>query len=162
MAKELILIPKAKYELLTKENDTDREALNREVLPNEEPQIDTLEKTIVYAVPKNTLRKAMGLWNYIKDRKGSILDWKDNGEVIVHGQSIANSHLIDLLKHTVSAFSKTEPVGYEQFMAALKELHTPNGFVAHKMSNQFGEGFVKGKAENGPPGRKPSFRWIPY
>lgn len=35
---------------------------------------DVLETTLKYAVPKNALRKAMGLWNYLKDRKGTLLE----------------------------------------------------------------------------------------
>jgi hypothetical protein len=55
-----------------------------------------LETTLKYAVPKNALRKAMGLWNYLKDRKGTLVDWNEDGEVSVHGQSIIGSHMIDL------------------------------------------------------------------
>lgn len=78
----------------------------------EEPQIDVLKKTLTYAIPKNGRRKTMGLWNYIKDRKGTVLNWNENGEVVVHGKTVPDSHLIDLLKYTVTAMSKREPTGY--------------------------------------------------
>ena len=195
MARELILIPKAKYELLTKE-DTLTKSVDTTVTKdlktikttpdaqrieeedkNIEPHIDVLQNTISYVIPKNALRKAMGLWNFLKDRKGTVVNWNDLGEVSVHGQTISGSHVIDLLKHTVSPLSKTEPTGYLRFYEALQEMHTPTGFLAqhttpfeseetrHNNSIQqgLGKGFVKGKMEKGPPGQKQKqFRWIPY
>ena len=172
MSRELILMPKAKYELLTQENHTenthdrkpcrDVQTVDTSI---EEPQIDVLEKTLTYAIPKNGHRKAMGLWNYIKYRKGTVLNWNDNGEVAVHGKTIPDSHLIDLLKYTVTAMSKREPTGYRSFYEALREMHTPSEFMAYH-HHQSGSGFfVRGKTDRGPPGTKTgknNFRSIPY
>jgi hypothetical protein len=55
------------------------------------------------------LYKAMGLWNYLKDRKGTLVDWNEDGEVSVHGQSVIGSHMIDLVKHAVTPLSKKRP-----------------------------------------------------
>jgi hypothetical protein len=70
------------------------------------------------------LRKAMGLWNYLKDRKGTLVDWNEDGEVSVHGQSIIGSRMIDLVKHAVTPLSKKRPLGYSQFYSVLREMHT--------------------------------------
>lgn len=78
---------------------------------------DVLETTLKYAVPKNALRKAMGLWNYLKDRKGTLLDWNEDGEVSVHGQSITGSHMIDLVKHAVTPLSKNDHWDIHSFTA---------------------------------------------
>lgn len=54
----------------------------------------------------------MGLWNYLKDRKGTLVDWNEDGEVSVHGQSIIGSHMIDLVKHAVTRLAKKRSLGY--------------------------------------------------
>lgn len=175
MSRELILLPKTKYELLNKpiptaksgnsEDDQRVACLDEKVVKTVDPSIDLLvEKTLTYAVPKNGQRKAMGLWNCIKDHRGTILDWNDHGEIVVNGQTIPHSLLIDLLRYAVTVLSNNKPLGYDQFCEALKRLHVPSGFM---VQHQHGSGYsVRGKTNNGPPGvqniKKNSFRWIPY
>ena len=157
MAKELILIPKTKYEFLTK--------VEPEMQASVAPADEQLETVLKYAVPKNVVNKALGLWNYLKDRKGPVLDWNRDGVISVRGHIVPGSHLIDLLKHAVTPFSQREPAGYDQFRSALQEMHTPTGFIVERQTTkniQQGRGYVKGKTDSGPPGRKQSFRWIPY
>jgi hypothetical protein len=98
------LIPKTTYDFLTKPT----EYVNQPPTRNDE-QLETLLK---YAIPKNVLNKALGLWNYLKDRRGLLLDWDDHGVLVVKGITVRGSHLVDLLKHAVSALSNIEPVGY--------------------------------------------------
>ena len=40
----------------------------------------------------------MGLWNYLKDRKGPVLNWKESGEIVVHAQGVPESHLDRLVE----------------------------------------------------------------
>ena len=149
------MIPKTTYDFLTKPT----EYVNQPPTRNDE-QLETLLK---YAIPKNVLNKALGLWNYLKDRRGLLLDWDDHRVLVVKGITVRGSHLVDLLKHAVSALSNIEPVGYQQFKTVLEEMHAPTGFMAHKVNRQTGQGFVTGKTVNGPPGRKQKqFRWIPF
>ena len=77
----------------------------------------------------------MGLWNYLKDRKGTLLDWNEDGEVSVHGQGITGSHMIDLVKHAVTPLSKKRPLGYSQFYSVLGEMHIPTEFLVQHDSN---------------------------
>lgn len=161
MAKELILIPKTKYEFLTKVQPENV----LQISVDESPADEQLETVLKYAVPKNVVNKALGLWNYLKDRKGPVLDWNRDGLISLRGQIVPGCHLIDLLKHAVTPFSQREPTGYDQFRRALQEMHTPTGFIVERKTTknkQQGRGYVKGKMDMGPPGRKQSFRWIPY
>ena len=163
MAKELVLIPKTKYDFLTKTNVGENVSQFTDPSPTEDEHLET---TLKYVVPKKDFNKAVGLWNYLKDRKGPLLNWNEHGVITVKGTPIIGSHLIDLLKHTVSTFSRREPKGYEKFKDVLEEMHTPRGFIASKVDKsdrQMGLGYVKGKTERGPPGLKEKkFRWIPY
>ena len=172
MSRKLVLVRKTKYELLRKEiRSSENTQQTTPIIPDrnvqtteeEEPDTDVFEKTLTYAIPKNGYRKAMGLWNYPKDCKEPVLNWKESGKIVVHDQSAPDSHLMDLLKHTVTAMSKREPKGYRSFYKALREMHTPFEFIAHHQSR---EGFfVRGKTDRGPPGTKTgknNFRWIPY
>ena len=89
MAKQLILIPKAKYEHLFRTGESMTKQPTK-IIPKISGNVDypedtdVLETTLKYAVSKNALRKAMGLWNYLKDRKGTLVDWNEDGEVSVH------------------------------------------------------------------------------
>lgn len=163
MAKELVLIPKTKNELLNK----CKQNVSQYVLqPTEEsPTSDEVSNRLeICRTKKNLLNKALGLWNYLKDRRGPLLNWDEHGELTIKGITVRGSHLSDLLKHTLSALSQQKPIGYDQFKAALEEMLAPMGFIAHKMEtseSQAGLGYVKGKTERVPPGRK-QFRWIPY
>ena len=56
-----------------------------------------------------------------------------NSEIVVHGQFVPRSHIVDFLKYTVSPLSKTEPLGYRQFYDVLQEMHTPTGFIIIKL-----------------------------
>lgn len=97
------------------------------------------------------MNKALGLWNYLKDRKGPLINWDEHEELTIKDNVVSGSHVIDLLKHAVSTFSKREPTGYEQFSAVLQEMHAPTGFMAHKAQTsdrQFGLGYVKGKTKS--------------
>ena len=96
------------------------------------------------------------------------MDWNDRGEITVRGQTVPGTHLVDLLKYTVSSLSKQKPKGYVEFYHALQEMHIPTGFIAHH-KDQTGYGSVKGKPSNGPPGDKykpekktKQFKWLPY
>jgi hypothetical protein len=57
---------------------------NVQTTEEEEPDTDVFGKTLTYAIPKNGYRNAMGLWNYLKDRKGHVLNWKGSGGIVVH------------------------------------------------------------------------------
>ena len=139
MSRELVLVPKTKYELLRKEiKSSENTKQTTPIIPDrnvqtteeEEPDTDVFGKTLTYAIPKNGYRNAMRLWNYLKDRKGPVFNWKGSGEIVVHGQGVPDSHLIDLLKHTVTAMSKREPKEYRSFYETLREMHTPSEFMA--------------------------------
>ena len=104
MSRKLVLVRKTKYELLRKEiKSSENTEQTTPIIPDrnvqtteeEEPDTDVFEKTLTYAIPKNGYRNAMGLWNYLKDRKGHVLNWKGSGEIVVHGQGVPDSHLID-------------------------------------------------------------------
>jgi len=66
-------------------------------------------------VPKNRLRKALGIWNYLNERIGNVLNLNDKGEIIVEGKVISHSHIVDLIKDAVISPSFRQPEGYKQF-----------------------------------------------
>jgi len=176
MTKELILVPKAKYEHLLKSDDTtvnDDASVNNhrtlsdiKPLSDEDYKDDTLESTLEYVIPKNRLKRALGLWNYLKERRGNILNWNAKGEIIVNGKLVPQSHIADVIKDAVTSRTTRQPEGYKQFYEALKELHTPEGFIINsaRRNTQVGGQFViRGKLTSGPPGqRQKAFKWIPY
>lgn len=133
MARELILLPKAKYDMLMTHNEgTQNKRLLQDTVCIEEQRTlpDRMESTLQYVIPKNGYRKTLGLFRYLQDQKGSTLDWNDHCEITIHGQVVPGIHLIDLVKYTVSSLSTKEPIGYGQFYQVLKEMHTPTGFIA--------------------------------
>ena len=136
MAKELMLLPKAKYEHLFEKTREKADMTNEpeESSKFEESSTDPLESTIEYLVPKNRLKKALGLWNYLKDKKGKVFNWNENGEILVDGEVIPQTHIADLIKDVVSNHSSKRPLVYEPFHKTLKDLHPPDGFIVKRQT----------------------------
>ena len=67
---------------------------------------------IISRLPKYLHNRAVTLLNYILDKTG--ITWNNDGELIIQGDSVAGSHIVDLLKDALSNSSFT-PIGYDIF-----------------------------------------------
>lgn len=116
---------------------------------------------IQYTVPKKMQRKAYGLMQFLLQYGGDVIKWNQRGQIIVNGETIEGTHLIDLLRDTVCPKTVHRPVRFEKFYQALKTIDTPRSFIANarytdvhprtQTLSQTGDRYVMKKQTNGPP-----------
>ena len=86
---------------------------------------DIWEEKIIDTLPKTTKQLGHSLLSHIKSSQK--INWNDRGQVIIDGNLIPNTNILDLV-HSVIRIRKTKspPVGSREFTRALTELNTPS------------------------------------
>lgn len=178
MAQELVLMAKGKYDALTKSRQTVKTNENEQTYyenvpsvhcntgPKEEERCDQLNLPVFcdiirYTIPEKMQRKAMGLIQYLQHHGGDSIKWNQRGQIIVNGEVIQGSHVVDLLRDAVCPKTVHRPIGHETFYQALKAVDTPRSFIANisytnakpdiKHASQKGDGYIVKKRTKGPP-----------
>ena len=120
-----------------------------------------------YAISKPMQRKAMGLLQYLHEHGGNTIKWNQRGQILVNGEVIPGTHIVDLVRHAVCSKTVRTPVGSDIFYKALTDVDTPSSLVANvcytgstgndtKHLSQKGSGYIVKKRTNGaPPGYSP-------
>lgn len=168
MAQELVLVPKEKYQNLLKSEEKSSNLEEKSPLPKENPpnNVDPPTQTRIMEILEHTIpakyqNKAKGLLQFLSRYGGDVVSLKDNGNLIYKSDVIQGYHISDLLKHALSANVKRDPIGYQQFYKALKEIDTPTSFIHNKKMIepsrvQSGGGYVvKTQTDGAPPGYQP-------
>ena len=75
--------------------------------------------------------KAKTLYDMIRDSNG-ILDFNDQGELLLDGHVIKGSHVSDLVYDVLFGKSGFEPRGVEQFLGGLARLNVPERLIGNK------------------------------
>lgn len=133
MAKELILIPKSKYQSLFDVKTKSK----TEVTDN------NMDHAIELALPKNRKEKGLNLYGYLKRQDKSVLDWTQNGNIIYNGQIIPHSHIADLIRDAV-VNTKYSPVGFKEFYQALNTFHTPRRLNTNPLRKHYEPAYQQG------------------
>ena len=85
-------------------------------------------------IPQNYRNRAQNLLTHIE--KQTDLDWNNKGELIVDRQPIVGSHIIDLVKDTVSTRQRgadiESPTGASVFMEGLRKSNVPQSLIGNK------------------------------
>lgn len=76
-------------------------------------------------------QKAKTLYDMIKDSNG-ILDFNNQGELLLDGHVIRGSHVSDLVYDVLFGKSGFEPRGVEQFLGGLARLNVPERLIGNK------------------------------
>lgn len=84
---------------------------------------DEDDSFILDAFPKKTKDRVERLINYIR-RHDPVINWSSNGHVTINNTPLEGSNIIDLLRAAVNGVQK-KPVGWYEFMQALKDINTP-------------------------------------
>ena len=69
---------------------------------------------------KNHFKHANTLLSYVERN----MDWNQNGEIVIQGETIPASHITDLLKDAMYAYKNFTPIGYAQFYQNLFSVPT--------------------------------------
>ena len=98
----------------------------------EEDGEDTkLEREIDTVVPGTFKKKAKMLLNHIRDNPN--MKWNDKRELIVEGEKINDSHVLDLVGHALRHRSSAPvPKGSKEFARALKRSNISQELVGNK------------------------------
>ena len=168
MARELVLVPKEKYQNLLQSEEKSISLQEKPPLPkkdplkNEDPPFQTqILEILELIIPMKYQNKAKGLLHFLSRYGGDVVSWKDNGNLIYNGDVIQGSHISDLIKHALSPNVKGNPTGFQQFYKALKDIDTPTAFIHNKKMMdrsevQSGGGYVvKIQTDGAPPGYQP-------
>ncbi len=91
---------------------------------------DQWESDILESVPLNTKKKAQLLLNRIK-ASGGAMGWNTQGELLVKGEPIAGSDILDLVNDVLRKRQHFNPRGWEQFAQALRDTNVPQDLIGH-------------------------------
>ena len=137
-----MLIPVARYNRMHQKLQTgDGEGV-------EEAEEGMSEEVVLEAMPKNYKTKARALLGHIKNDGG--LTWNNRGEIIYKGTKVAGSHITDLVKDAMRAYSNFTPVGKDVFYRALTDMNIPRGLINRQEGLLEMESYKRQKT--GPPG----------
>lgn len=79
---------------------------------------------ILRSIPKSYSKKGESLLNLISFSSNKI-QWNDNGTVIIDSEKIPGSNIIDLINDLLRPLKKNDPIGWEEFAKALKDIRIP-------------------------------------
>jgi hypothetical protein len=77
-----------------------------------------IEEGIISSIPKYLQNRARTLLEYIKNY--TDLSWNIKGEIITDGTVVHSSHIVDLLKDSLTDYKDFSPVGIDEFYRKLK------------------------------------------
>jgi hypothetical protein len=90
-------------------------------------QLQTNE--LITTMPKLLQKKADHILNYIRD--SDHLGWNQNRQLVVNGEVIPNSNIIDLVRHLIDSGGKRDhPKGWQLFKEKISELNVPTYLLA--------------------------------
>ena len=90
------------------------------------------EKIDIKVFPKQFQNRAQNVLNHIK--RSSNLDWDEKGVVIIDGNPIAGSNIIDLVNEAIRPNQTTQHIGSIPFMKSLIESNVPRSWLGSKNS----------------------------
>lgn len=108
---------------------------NQYARPTSIPIIDVPSKTTssnatdlqLTPIPRPYKKKAQSLVDHIE--KSPNISWNQRNEIIIDGETLANSNIIDLIDDLVRPKSKRDPRGIHDFVQALKKDNIPESLI---------------------------------
>lgn len=91
---------------------------------------------ILSLIPKTYTRKGELLLNLVASNADKI-DWDDVGTVIINKEKIVGSNILDLVNDCVRPLKNNEPIGWQQFASALKEIQIPLTYIGNPKRSDF-------------------------
>lgn len=111
---------------------TDEE--RRPPLTNDKPVKETertTDEAIVASVPGKYKKQAQQLLNYLHDSANTKLTWDKSGVVLIDGEPIKDSNIIDLVNDAMRHRKTVRAIGRQQFGAELRLMGVPREFIGN-------------------------------
>ena len=90
-------------------------------MPNDIPLSDS---EILDAIPKNSKTLARSMINRLKANQDQ-LTWNNKGEIVVGGNPVVGSNIIDLISDQLKSRKHFNPTGWEAFTKSLDKMNMP-------------------------------------
>ena len=158
--RKMILIPYDKYERLlsgqvsqpklVNTTDSDAEQDTTDSLQRDNRQLiaqDSTTDDLLPSLPLPLRSRGKTIVNHLK--KHADFRWNDKGEIIVDGQLVKGSNIIDLIKIQLKDYKSFHPIGAEVFSQLVRESNIPQSVLSPTRRFQIGTGKIP------PPPGKP-------
>ena len=160
MMRKMVLIPYDKYERLLSgqvsqpkpvcitDTDRDQVTIDTSQRDNLHPiSPDNRTDDLLTSLPLSLRSRAEVILNHLN--KHADFRWNDKGEIIVDGQLVKGSNIIDLIKIQLKDYKSFHPVGTEVFSQLVQESNVPQSVLSPTRRFQIGTGKIP------PPPGKP-------
>ena len=117
-------------------NGQDRDLDPIDIAQNEEDPLEGAaggvddKEQLLLNFPVSLVSKAKTLLELVKN-SGGILDYNNQGELVVEGKAIPGSHISDVLYDILLGKKGFEPRGWEQFLQGLIKMNVPERIVGN-------------------------------
>lgn len=91
---------------------------------------------ILSLIPKSYTKKGELLLNLISSSKNKI-SWEDDGTVVIDNEKIPGSNIVDLVNDLLRPLKRNEPIGWENFAKALKDIKIPLTYIGNPKRTAF-------------------------
>ena len=91
------------------------------------PKVDILQREIVESAPKKLQKQARLLMQRIRDDPS--VGWNEQAELVVDGNTVSGSNIVDLIGDMMRKRKDVTPVGWEIFASKLQEMNVPRELI---------------------------------
>ena len=135
-----------------------KEEVFEEPTPQQQPppNDEILERELLEAIPKSLQTKAKNLFNHLDhNRAEGVSDWTPGGEIIVSGNKVPGSNVVDHIYDSMKSRKGYEnPTGWRLFNDALTLTNAPESLI----TNAVRRAALRGKNPRSPVGARQSLR----
>lgn len=118
MAHKFVMIPFAKYKRMQEApqvHENDGFEADGDMVPSQKME------DLLHCLPANIRKNTEVVLRHL----GPKIDWNDRNEIIINGDTINDSNVVDLLKSVQYAYKRFEPVGAKHFLSLLLNENVP-------------------------------------
>lgn len=88
------------------------------------------DASIIQTVPKKYQSRAANMIRFLRQQNN--IQWDDKGRVLYKDEIIPESNIIDLINDQMRSRKNINPVGFQVFSKALKEMNVPTELIGNK------------------------------
>ncbi|CAK1546863.1 unnamed protein product [Leptosia nina] len=95
------------------------------------------QSQILSLIPKSYCKKGESILNILSLSKNKVNWNEDNGLVMIDGKTIPGSNIVDLINDLLRPLKNNNPIGWEDFATALKDLKIPLTYLGNAQRIDF-------------------------
>lgn len=95
------------------------------------------KKQILNLIPKSYIKKGESLLDFLLTSQNKVQWSDDDGTVLVDNQKINGSNIVDLVNDSLRPLRRSDPIGWEKFAKALKDLKVPLTYIGNPKRSEY-------------------------